>query len=249
MLKQKQDPSAVYQQDNFFWQTMTELPSKFRPYDVRKLEWRSLTYGEMKRLSAPNLTEWDKIDIAKHAIRGIDVGELSYPDYQYLTLYIGVQTNPSRFWRVVARCPFCGHSEQKEIHPDKFVFEDMKIKQVPVVIRHGDHEIHLDVLRVKDIERLKQIPDNLVYDLALLAIMTRNIEFAEAYKLFYNMDSQAAQLIESLEQEMFHGILPTQVVCGSCARDYGLKVGLEVADFIPFRPVSDLDRNSVLSRV
>jgi len=243
---------AKESQDSNVWSNLrgSELPSKFIPYEENQLQWRSLTFGEVKKIDPNNMSEAMVLEVYRNVIRGIDVENITYPDYKFIMIYVALQTTPTKQWGVISDCPDCKKENKMTVDATMFDFKDIEVKSLPVKIKVSDNrEIHLDALRVKDVPRLLEIPDNLDIEISTLSLMVRNMEFDEAYEVMSNLDMETAALVRAVEGKIFHGLKPVPYTCNHCGFNYRVVVGLEVADLLPFRGLQEFDRDKILSGI
>jgi len=259
------------------WNKLTTLPSKFLPYKENMVHWRPLTFHEMQGLNIANLTNEDAEMIASKAISGIDPEELSTDDLRFITNYIAFQTTPGKTWNPTFTCAKCNKPNTVQLSPKDLQFRDLEVKALPVVITdHQDKELHLSVFRKKHRNLvIKAVENGARLDHAILAARIENFPFDEALSYIENLeDVETGQMIEAVDRELFHGLIPRENVClnpddeqiktindqrkkkkkaplgdgdskPSCGYRYSFNVDFEVIDILPFRTLGNFDRNRI----
>jgi hypothetical protein len=220
--------------------TITDLPSKFKGYPVDKIEIRSFTLGELKYLSSEGLSDSQIIDTYREAIRNIDPAELSYPDLLFIASHISVVTSEAQEWSVETICKECGQSFTDRIGKDKFFsFEELKIPTFPLVVELNGVECHFDLPRVKDREPIAKAckdVEEMYHGLVGLAHIIRNLDTGDAYDLLKSItDLEEIALLEEIQTQLFHGVLPVKLLCSHCQKEAEYSVELEVSTVKPFR--------------
>jgi hypothetical protein len=221
--------------------TVKDLPSKFKPYsDLDYIELRSFTLKELKYLASKDLSDSQTIETFGKAIRNVDVNNLSYPDYLFVGTHITVFTSNSHEWTAGIYCKKCGEETKVQLASQNLIkFEDLKVPALPIIIDIKGVECHFDVLRVKDIKPIEQFirdVDKQLHGLASLAHIIRNMNPNEAFELLCSItDNEEIELLELIQEELFHGVLPLEITCSKCKHLDSYKVGFEVSTLKPFR--------------
>jgi hypothetical protein len=221
--------------------TLTELPSRFKGYGgIDYIEICAFTLGEMKYL-ASHLTSLQVIDSFKPKIRNIDIMELSVYDFYFITNFINVMTTKCSDWIMQISCGSCG--ENFEYRTDKdgmFVFDDLEIPELPVIVTLGGTEFKFDIPRVKDIytsrELGKKYPDS-DSGLITLACQARISMLPQtALKILEGLtDVDDRDLVDKLQKLFYHGEKPVSAKCPKCGFEGRYVVGSDITTIKPFR--------------
>ena len=218
-----------------------QLPSNFMAYDVKQIEIRSLTLGEMKYLQSEGLTKRNLVDLYKNVILNYDVNKLTWSDFSYIASHVAMFTTESAYWQFPMICKKCQAPITIKLSSDHFVlFEDTSdLKGYPLTVTIGGQELDFGFLSV---ERCLKIIDN-VYEvekhlqsLYALSAMVINKDIDEAFEILKTSTKyEDESLLIRIAELLYHDTLPVEWKCEHCGHTDKYKVDVEVSTISPFR--------------
>jgi len=217
------------------------LPSGFRSYDVKQLDVRALTLGELKYLSSAGLTQRNLVDVYKNVFLNYDVNKLTWFDFSYIVAHIAIFTVDSVFWVFHNRCPKCGEAVQIKVSKDKFVlFEELTdLKGYPVNAVIDGQNLEFGFLTVeKYLESRDKMDEMDAYlrPIYAIAAMVSNMPTDAAFEMFKKItDYEDMELLTRIAELLYHGPLPIEWTCEHCGHTDKYQVDLEVSTITPFR--------------
>lgn len=224
------------------------LPSHGLSYpDGYSISYRPYVFGEIKRVSG---SQTGFLDLAKIVLRGLntsfDVGDLTYYDFLNIALKRKLSTLGDSKVVVSMRCPHkdCGaeNSYEIDVAPNKcdIEFWDLDYTDLPISVDmklSGDVEFKtyefspLTIRGYLELERDGKSKD----DIARLAKQCVNVPFEEAYHKFSRAQYDDMQLLDIIEEKLFHGIKPIEAVCANCGRNVLIRLEGGGVIIRPFR--------------
>ena len=219
-----------------------DLPSKGLPYSVKTIELRCLTLGELKYLSSSGLSEESLVEVYKKAIHNIDVNELSWTDFLFLSTHISLFTIDSQKWTITEICQNreCGELFKNTINRETFFeFDDLNIPDYPINVVIKGKELSFGIITVKSHmeygEKIKDIEPHLqsVYSMAGMVL---NMDTNEAFEFLKEInDPTDIELLQVIDEKLYHGVKPLKLKCTECGIESSYSVDLEVSTITPFR--------------
>lgn len=136
--------------------TGIKLPSRGIPYrNLSKLEVRPMTVPEVKRARSviEGTTEVTMAEVLKSVSRPLAPADLTFGDFEYLCLWLRVNTFPHAPYIHSWTCPVCGHENTLVIDPLRIECEELPVEfREPAILRlpNSGLEIPLRLSRVGD---------------------------------------------------------------------------------------------------
>lgn len=226
---------------------LTELPSRFLPYEQRSLYIRPFSVLELKLIARS--IELNSIDYITQAIDNcidLDVYSLTIPDYFYLYYWLRIESYPNT--------PYYCNWECNELQADKSVCGH---KNVSPLTQNEMTVSYLESNLITD-SRLDYPRVRLLEDLTIAALEKKgsrqlfssdDLLLVEAAKWIKDGDTifDKIKILESqpdlrlyesafhLNQTIQYGVYEfTLVTCGRCGAKRRFKVSLDASKFFPF---------------
>lgn len=230
-------PAPINNQETL---VIRELPSKFKPYSIDKIEMRSLNFGEMKYLSTDDLDNEQIISIFKSAILNINVDDFSWADFLFISTHMSLFTMDDQIWTISSYCKSCKSPILKKLNREVFFeFEELNIPAYPLNIKVKDKDLVLGVITVKnhlDFSNMSKDIDPAILSIFSLSFMVKNMPQEEAYKFLLSITNpDDIALFDKVDSLLYHSVKPIEIVCEKCKYVGDYKVGLEVSTITPFR--------------
>ena len=112
---------------------LTELPSKFIPYNVDVLYVKPFSLGEIEQLSEMTTFNLKKfLSIIKNIVHNVDVKDLAVLDLKVVLVYALILSEDSEGWSLSNQCGHCGTIFKTKLKYDMMEFEDTKLTSLPI---------------------------------------------------------------------------------------------------------------------
>lgn len=220
--------------------TLNSIPSGFKGYPgIDHIEIRSFTLRELKYLSS-GLTDEQVINAFRPAILNINVDDLSFYDFLYISSHINIVTSDDQNWTMEINCQSCGKPFTYNTAKDGFFqFEELQIPDLPINVTFSGVELQFDLPRVKDSKIAKTLKKRFPKssdELIGFSAQCRNLPPEQTLNILENLtDPEDIALVNEIQKKLYHGSLPLKAICPECSYEGEYRVGQGVSTIKPFR--------------
>lgn len=202
---------------------LTELPSKFIPYNVDVLYVKPFSLGEIEQLSEMTTFNLKKfLSIIKNIVHNVDVKDLAVLDLKVALVYALILSEDSEGWSLSNQCEHCGTIFKTKLKYDMMEFEDTKLTSLPIKTNLTNlSNITFDILRIKHLLMINEFLSNKTntksYSNKLLTIASVSSfsDLENAYNTIYNLpaNEDVKNQLQALSDNIVQGIKPLKVMC------------------------------------
>jgi len=239
--------------------SVDKLPSKGLPYPAKSfIKHRPFTFGEIKKVSQSKLDNKEKFEFLLSGIDcSFDKYDLTISDLLYIGFLRKISTLGTSQGIITVKCPKCkkDHREMIELGSmkSKIEFDDIKAPALPVVVEMSNSKDYtFSPLTVKKLFLLMDQKRDIDDPILLMAAQCTDHDLDDVYKFIENVYPEDGMLLSEIDELLFHGLKPYQMVCKNMDADKNqcgqeMSVGLDGGDalLMPFRG----DKESTKSRI
>lgn len=231
------------------WIKVKELPSSFLPYPTPcTIEYRPYTWGEVKLLQQPSLSEKEVLQTLLQGIRAnFPIPDLAVMDYYFISILRRMSTESEDCsWHLHTICS----CEKRQPLILEFSAKDIDINMVgkdvrlPIVLTLNGKEVKFMPLTVGKFMSMEDLVFGKDIEIATIACMVSNMEFTESYDLLWNLSNgEDIEKVDEAKRKLDFGISPIKRSCpslidgNSCGKIIMALAHLEVGHLRPFRSV------------
>jgi hypothetical protein len=229
-----------------------QLPSRGLAYpEGSKVYYRTYMHGEIRGVSTSTVGIENSIKTAMSGIRtSIGVRSLTLQDGIYIAILRKVSTMSGMKFEIPFMCTACDQKTNGVFTHTDIEFEDIdeQVETLPLYADMSGKEVEISPMTIGDYLDLKEgkyssiIKGGIVDKAASQAIMIRNMDFSEAYKLVYELsDANDIAMVTELDKLLFHSVKDLKGICRSevngskCGHVNMVKLGGMEALISPFR--------------
>jgi len=216
------------------YRLVTELPSRFIPYDVNELYFRGFNVGEIKTLNnnRSNTSSDFFLKIIKDIIKGIDPKELTLIDAKAILIQSMMVSVGDVNWTYTSYCPECGHENVISVGVEDLDFTELEAPKLPVsssAIDYNGEIVKFDAFRLKHLieaEKFAKRNKNADMETIMLSTISNIRPLEKAYEFFSTMPLSTLSTLKKINEILFHDISPLEIKC--CNRTASILVSDEV---------------------
>lgn len=195
-----------------------QLPSKFLPYPKDcSIFYKPYVFGELTEFNESKVNESDEIRFILQGIRtSFPVMNLTFHDYVVITLYRRISSLGNSDFSFSYVCQKCRNKNRHTATLDSFEFHDLDVPALPVCVKIGGIELHFMPLTIGNyIDLLESgvMESEKKRAVKMFAKQAVNMEFGEAEKIIYNAWNEETELLNHIDESLYHGIEPMKVTC------------------------------------
>lgn len=224
---------------------VTDLPSKFKPYEDKKISFTPYTFGEVNRLNQSKLSHDSKIrEILKGIKCNFDPLDLTFADFLYINLLRKMSTFGEKKFNVVVECPNCGKENKVTISETDLEFDEIEVDLPITATLSNNQELVFSPLTVGNF--LELLEKGLEKDLcAGLAIQVVNVAYEDAFSIVDKSFGDDSLILEEVDKILYHGLKSIHTKCVNC--NTMIDANLDGGQIIiyPFRVNSFSPRNAI----
>jgi hypothetical protein len=195
-----------------------QLPSKFLPYPKDcSIFYKPYVFGELTEFNESKVNESDKIRFILQGIRtSFPVMNLTFHDYIVITLYRRISSLGNSNFSFSYVCQKCRNKNRHTATLDSFEFHDLDVPDLPVRAKIGGTELHFMPLTIGNyIDLLESglVESDEKRIVKMFSKQVVNIKFEEAEKIIFNAWNEEVDILNHIDESLYHGIEPMKVTC------------------------------------
>lgn len=199
---------------------VTEVPSNFLPYpDDLSIRYKTYRWGEVKQISKE---KYEEKTLIPYISRGIEVSSKQEPDFtiEKLTLsdflYISLLRKLSTFgtekFQIVIECENCKEHLTKEIVWNALEFEELDIPKLPVIVKLSEGTL-LKFNPITVGEYVELVDEDKGADEVRAIWRSLVNKDVVPYEKIYNMSLQDGQIMDEVNDILYHGLKEVDIKC------------------------------------
>lgn len=216
--------------------SVKEVPSQGLIYpEGFTVSYRTYRYGEIKNYGRSKLSFRQEIDLILSGITtSIDPLNLTYMDFLYLGFSRRISSLGTPEMAVTYECDSCKSKQTFTCEEKELEFQDLTMSSLPVGVELRNTSLEFSPITLRGYLELEKIQRN-DDEVALMAKQCVNLEYSEAYKIIDNLSPDEGDLINQIDEMLYHGLKPLDIKCTSCQAMNEVEVDGGATSIKPFR--------------